>query len=216
MKREADRTNRKKAQRGPSASIVPRHHFNNQGRFQACRKSGLSRLRVVTPLLLLCSTQRGARSAKHDQRLVRFLRSALRRHAARKATKKVAYLVLSDMAGTAKLNAHVLTERLPVWSLLPNKLRCLLEWKRANRCFSGKPCGSCRVICSLSHARLRGSTFSILYNILISLMRFSSICLLSFLFPVCHCATDPLASSMDWSEYGRYGGWLLRNVVSFW
>jgi len=63
--------------------------------------------------------------------------------------------------GTAKLNAHVLTERLSKRSLLPNKLRCLLDRWRADRCFSGKPCGSCRVICSLSHARLRGYPFYI-------------------------------------------------------
>lgn len=72
--------------------------------------------------------------------------------------------------GTAKLNAHVLTERLSKRSLLPDKLRCLLDRWRADRCFSGKPCGSCRVICSLSHARLRGYPFTFLaiYNSYIS------------------------------------------------
>lgn len=64
--------------------------------------------------------------------------------------------ILQLPSGTTKLNAHVLTERLSNRSLLPKKLRCLLDQWRADRRFSGKPCGSCRVICSLSHARLRG------------------------------------------------------------
>lgn len=65
--------------------------------------------------------------------------------------------------GTTRLNAHVLTERLSKRSLLPNKLRCLLNRRRADRRFSGKPCGSCRVICSLSHARLRGYLYTRLF-----------------------------------------------------
>lgn len=96
--------------------------------------------------------------------------------------------------GTAKLNAHVLTERLSKRSLLPNKLRCLLDRWRADRRFFGKPCGSCRVICSLSHARLRGypSTFlsrsmPLLYlsiNPLGFLCFFSLFCPTSFNLPI--------------------------------
>lgn len=42
-------------------------------------------------------------------------------------------LTESLATGTAKLNAHVLTERLSKRSLLPNKLRCLLDISMASR-----------------------------------------------------------------------------------
>lgn len=61
--------------------------------------------------------------------------------------------------GTAKLNAHVLTERLSSGAFCQISFGALLDRWWADRRFSGKPCGSCRVICSLSHARLRGYLF---------------------------------------------------------
>jgi len=84
-------------------------------------------------------------------------------------------LMQSLATGTAKLDAHVLTERLSKQSLLPNKLRCLLD-RIANRRFSGKPCGSCRVICPLSHARLRG--YLLMY------VNFANYAILNWLSPV--------------------------------
>lgn len=57
--------------------------------------------------------------------------------------------------GTSKLNAHVLTERLSKRSLLPNKLRCLLDWWRAGRQQFLLASHAARVA-SFVHCRTRG------------------------------------------------------------
>lgn len=105
-----------------------------------------------------------ARNEKLDRRKRRRLARGVLVNRSFRPPRSFNIFFFQDLAGTAKLNAHVLTERLPVRSLLPNKLRC----SRTKSELTGVSLASHAArVASFVHCRTRGCE-AIFYPLLFS------------------------------------------------
>lgn len=172
MQREADRINKAQTWAFSFERATPFVHPKPNERFSTGQAF---RLRKATAEFLFLSLSfspffiiwHAIKNEQLDRKKATSTRSSARRNELKITRLKT--ICLNRPAGTAKLNAHVLTERLPGEASCQTSFGAC-EIKRANRCFSGKPCGSCRVICSLSHAQLRGYAFLTLLNLFLAII----------------------------------------------